>query len=437
MKLLKPLASCNPGCMLHPQGAYRWRIVVFLFFATTINYVDRQVLGLLAPHLHDVFGWSESEYGLVVVAFQVAYALGLLVSGNLLDRFGPRIGYAVAIFVWSVAGMLHAAAASLFVFAAFRFLLGLGESANFPAAVKVVSEWFPKRERALATGIFNSGSNVGAILTPLLVPWLLAVGDWQLAFIVTGGLGLVWLLFWIPFYKRPEAVPRLRASELAYIRQDGLESSARMPWRKVISHRQTLGISLSFFLTAPVWWFFLYWLPKFLHAEHGLEIAGLAAPLIVIYIISDLGAIAGGWFSSRLVRRGVDPVRARKRMIGILALPVLPVALVPYSGELAIVVALIALATFCHQAYASNIFTIIPDVFPRRAVGAVTGVAMFAGAIGGVIFSYVVGLILEHTGSYGPVFAIASVSYLISWLLLRRFVPDYRSVSLEDAETNS
>ena len=409
-------------------GYYRWRIVALLFFATTINYIDRQVLGILAPELQEKFGWSESDYGMIIAAFQAAYAIGLLTTGRLLDRIGTRIGYSIAITLWSVAGMFHAAARSVFSFAVARFALGLGESANFPAAVKTVAEWFPKKERALATGLFNSGSSIGAILAPLLVPWIALNYGWQWAFIATGALGFVWLIFWLPVYRRPEAHPKLKSLELDHILQDGHETENKVPWRKIFPHRQTLGISLSLFLTAPIWWFFLYWLPKFLNNNHGIDLSNIGLPLIVIYIISDGGAILGGWLSSFMIKRGMDPIKARKRAILFLAFLVVPIFFAAFTSSLWVAVGLIALAAFSHQGYASNIFTIISDIYPKNAVGSMVGLSLFAGSIGGVLFSSAVGFILEATGNYYMIFGFASIAYLMSWLFLKLLVPDYKTI---------
>lgn len=407
---------------------YRWRIIALLFFATTINYVDRQVLGILAPDLQREFGWTESDYGFIIAAFQAAYAIGLLSTGRLLDRIGIRVGYSVAIVIWSLACIFHALARSVFSFAAARFFLGLGESANFPAAVKTVAEWFPKKERALATGLFNSGSNIGAILAPLLVPWIALHWGWEWAFIATGLLGFIWLIFWWPGYNRPEKHSKLGSAELAYILQDGREKEEKVPWKSMFSHKQTLGITLSLFLTAPVWWFFLYWLPKFLYTNHGINLSDIGLPLIIIYIISDGGAIFGGWLSSFMVKRGMDPVKARKRSILIMAFLVVPIFFAAFTSDLRVAVSLIAIAAFAHQGYASNIFTIISDIYPKNAVASMVGLGLFAGSVGGVLFSSAVGLILEATGNYYLIFGFASIAYLLSWLFLKLFVADNKTI---------
>lgn len=414
-------------------GSYRWRIVALLFFATTINYLDRQVLGILAPGLQKEFAWTESDYGLIIASFQAAYAIGLLTTGSLLDRIGIRLGYTLAVVVWSAAAMIHAFAGSAFSFALARFGLGLGESGNFPAAVKTVREWFPKKERALATGLFNSGSNIGAIAAPLLVPLIALQWGWQWAFIVTGALGFIWLAFWIPIYRNPGKHPGLQAAELAYILHDEREKEEKVPWKNMFFYRQTLGITLSLFFTAPIWWFFLYWLPKFLYTNHGINLTEIGLPLVCIYLVSDAGAILGGWLSSYMVKRGMDPIRARKRSILILAFLVVPIFFAAFTSNLWVAVILIAVAAFAHQGYASNIFTIISDIYPKSAVGSMVGLSLFAGSIGGVIFSSAVGFVLDHTGNYYLIFSFASLAYLLSWLFLKIFVPDTKTIKTIEA----
>jgi MFS transporter, ACS family, hexuronate transporter len=413
-------------------GNYRWRIVVLLFFATTINYIDRQVLGILAPDLEDLFNWSESDYGFIIMAFQIAYAIGLIATGTILDRIGTRKGFSIAIVLWSLAGMVHAGARSAFAFAASRFALGIGESANFPASVKTVAEWFPKKERALATGIFNSGPNVGAIVTPLLIPIIALTWGWEWAFIITGAVGFIWLFFWLLFYRLPEKSKNLSEKEKTYIFQDdGQEPVEKIPWRKIIGHKQTLGICLARFVTDPIWWFFLYWLPKFLNSSYGIDLTHIGLPLITIYLISIGGSVLGGWISSRMIYKGKNPVAARKVAILLMALLVVPIFFVSGISNMWLAVMFIAMAAFAHQGYAANIFTIVSDIFPKSAVGSVVGLSGFAGAVGGVLFSAAVGLILEFTGSYYIVFAIASVSYLVCWLVLKIFVPDDKIILIK------
>jgi len=413
-------------------GNYRWRIVVLLFFASTINYIDRQVLGILAPQLTETFGWSESDYGFIIMAFQMAYAIGLISMGTLLDKIGTRLGFIIAISLWSLAGMAHAAARSVFSFALARFALGIGESAKFPAAIKTVAEWFPKKERALATGIFNSGPNVGAILVPLLIPAIALKWGWQWAFIITGALGFVWLLFWIPMYRKPESDKRLTESERMHILQDDTgPEMEKLPWRKIISYKQTWGICLARFLTDPIWWFFLYWLPKFLNSNYNIDLTHIGLPLIVIYFVSIVGSVSGGVASSWLINRGMNPVKARKNTIFFMALLVVPIFFASFTANVWLAVLLISMATFAHQGYAANIFTIVSDIFPKNAVGSVTGLAGFSGAVGGILFSAAVGLILEFTGSYYVIFGIASVAYLLCWLSLHLLVPDHQKIQIQ------
>jgi len=412
-------------------GNYRWRIVVLLFFATTINYIDRQVLGILAPQLTLEFGWSESDYGFIIMAFQAAYAIGLISMGTLLDRIGTRLGFIISISLWSLAGMAHAMARSVFSFSLARFGLGIGESANFPAAIKTVAEWFPKKERALATGIFNSGPNVGAILTPLLIPVIALKWGWQWAFIITGALGFIWLLFWIPMYRKPELQKLLTETERNYILQDDREpETKKLPWKMIITYKQTWGICLARFLTDPIWWFFLYWLPKFLNSNYHINLTNIGLPLIVIYVVSIGGSIFGGWMSSYLIKRGKNPLTARKQTILVMAFLVVPIFFTSFITNVWLAVALISMATFAHQGYAANIFTIVSDIFPKNAVGSVVGLSGFAGAVGGILFSAAVGLILEFTGSYYVIFGIASVAYLLCWLSLHLLVSDHQKIQV-------
>ncbi len=418
--------------MLKPAGNYRWRIVALLFFATTINYIDRQVIGILAPQLQAAYQISELEYGYIITAFQAAYAIGLVLMGAGLDRIGTRLGYAIAVTLWSLAGMTHAFARSAMGFAMARFGLGLGEAANFPAAVKTVAEWFPRQERAFATGLFNSGSNVGAIVAPLLVPLIALHWGWQWAFILTGAVGLIWLVFWLAYYQVPEQHPRLSEAERAYILQDREAPARQVSWWRILPHRQTLAICLMRFITDPVWWFFLYWLPKFLYENHGITLDKIGPPLVVIYLVSDLGSIGGGWFSSWLIKRGKSVSYARKTTILIAGLMVAPIVLASQTSELWVAVALISLATAAHQGYAANIFTIVSDLYPRQAVGSMVGLSGTAGAIGGMLVATGVGWLLETTGSYMLIFALAGSAYLIAWLILKLMIPDFTPIDLSE-----
>jgi ACS family hexuronate transporter-like MFS transporter len=410
---------------------YRWRILALLFFATTINYIDRQVIGILAPYISEELGWSEVDYGYIVTAFQMAYAIGLVTMGRMLDRIGTRIGYSLSIMIWSLAGMAHALARSVFGFGLARFMLGIGEAANFPAAVKTVAEWFPKKERAYATGWFNAGSTAGAITAPLIVPLFALHLGWKWAFIITGALGFIWLLFWWLYYHRPEVHPGLSREEYGHIRQDGEDTTASTPWIRLLPLKSTIGLAMTRFISDWVWWFFLFWLPKFLNDAYGITLSKIGLPLIIIYVLSSAGGIAGGWLSSRMIRSGKSIDAARKTVILVCGICALPVMLAPVSGGLWIAVALIALAASAHQAWAANMFSIISDVFPRNAVGSVTGLIGTAGAIGGALAATFVGYVREWTGSYLMVFIIAGSVYLLNWLIIKLFIPRIVSIDLD------
>ncbi len=413
------------------EGSYRWRILSLLFFATTINYIDRQVIGILAPYISEELGWSEVDYGYIVTAFQVAYGIGLVTTGRLLDKIGTRIGYSLSIAIWSIAAMAHALARSVFGFGLARFALGLGESANFPAAIKTVAEWFPKKERAYATGWFNAGSTAGAITAPLIVPVFALHLGWKWAFIITGALGFIWLIFWRLYYHKPEQHPKLSKQEYQHIRQDGEDRTESTPWARLLPLKSTIGLALTRLISDWVWWFFLFWLPKFLNDAYGITLSKIGLPLIVIYVASSAGGIAGGWLSSRMIRNGKSLDTARKTVILICGFCALPVILAPFSGGLWIAVALIALAASAHQAWAANMFSIISDVFPRNAVGSVTGLIGTAGAIGGALAATFVGYIREGTGSYTIIFIIAGSVYLMNWLVIKLFIPRIASIDLD------
>ena len=411
-------------------GTYRWRICALLLLATTINYVDRQVLGVLAPDLQRQIGWNEIDYGYIVTSFQAAYAIGLLCAGVVIDKLGTKIGYAVAITLWSLAAMSHSLATTVVGFAIARFALGLGEAGNFPAAIKTVAEWFPRRERAFATGIFNSGSNVGAIVAPLTVPIVAVTWGWQAAFIFTGLLSGAWLITWLLVYRTPEQQPKLSAAELAYIRSDPEEPVTRIAWTQLLRHRQTWAFVAAKFMTDPFWWFFLFWLPKFLNSEYGLTLTGIGLPLVVIYVMADVGSIAGGWLAGRFIRLGWSANRARKTAMLICASCVLPIVFASQAGNLWLAVGLIGLATAGHQGWSANVFTLSSDMFPRRAVGSVVGIGGFAGAVGGMMISTFVGFLLESTGSYLPVFLIAGSAYLLALLVVHLLAPRLERAAL-------
>jgi ACS family hexuronate transporter-like MFS transporter len=410
-------------------GRRRWIICALIFFATTINYVDRTVLGLLAPMLQTKIGWNNSQYGYIVTTFQIAYALGLLVMGPLVDRLGSRLGYAIAIGIWSASAMAHSLARSVTTFAMARFGLGFGESGNFPSAVKTVAEWFPKKERALATGIFNCGTNVGATVAPLLVPWIAVHLGWQFAFLMTGFFSTIWIVFWLTVYRRPQEDPKLSPAELAYIQSDPAEPAAKMPWVTLLGYRQAWTFLLGKFLTDPVWWFFLFWLPMFLSSVHHLALSQLALPLIVIYNVATVGSIFGGWLAAQFIKAGWTVNRARKTTMLICALAVVPVIAGAKVESLWGSVGLISLAVAAHQGWSANLFTLVSDMFPKNAVASVVGLGSFAGSISGAMMATFAGLLLQATGSYVFLFVFAGSAYLIALLVIHILSPRLQVVT--------
>lgn len=415
-----------------PGTGYRWTICALLFAATTINYIDRQVLGILAPTLQGEIGWSETDYGDIVSWFSFAYALGFLGMGRLMDRIGVRRGFSFAIVAWSLAAMGHAFARTVGGFSIARGALGLGEAGNFPGAIKATAEWFPRKERAFATGIFNAGSNVGAIVGPLSVPFIAAAWGWRWAFIVTGALGFVWLVFWLAIYRSPEQHPKVSAAELAYIRSDPVEPVTSVPWLSLLKHRQTWAFFIGKFLTDPIWWFYLYWLPKFLDAQYGVKLIGLAAPLIAIYLVADVGSVGGGWVSSALIKRGWSVNRGRKTAMLIAALIIVPTMFAPHANSLWLAVAIVSVAAAAHQWWSANLFTTASDMFPRRAVASVVGIGGFAGAMGGVLFQRATGRILEATdNNYSIIFMVCGLAYVTALLIMHLMVPRLEPARLE------
>jgi MFS transporter, ACS family, hexuronate transporter len=404
-------------------GYFRWIICALLLFGVTKNYMDRQVLGVLKVTLQQTFGWNEIQYGNLVTVFQGAYALGMLLVGRLIDRLGTRLGYALAMIFWSVASMAHAAASSFASFAGARFALGFGEAGVFPASIKSVAEWFPKKERALATGIFNAGTNVGAILTPMFVPWITLHWGWRWAFILTGAVGMIWLVFWLLLYRRPEEHPQVSRSELQYIRSDGPEPAGKIAWGKLLPHPQTWTFVVGKFLTDPIWWFYLFWVPGFFQQQHGVDLAKIWLPVAAIYLISDVGSVAGGWMSSFLIQRGSSVNRARKLTMLVCALSVVPIVFAYQTQGIWSTVLLIGLAAAAHQGFSANLYTLTSDMFPARAVGSVVGIGGMAGAIGGMLIATVVGHVLQWTHSYVIPFLIAGSAYLLALLLIHMLAP--------------
>jgi MFS transporter, ACS family, hexuronate transporter len=415
-------------------GRYRWTICTLLFFAATINYIDRQVIGILKPTLKAELGWDEIAYSNIVFWFQAAYALGFILMGRLMDRLGTRRGFSIAVLFWSLAAMAHSLATSVMTFSLARFALGLGESGNFPASIKTVAEWFPKKERALATGIFNAGTNVGAIVTPLSVPWIAGHLGWRWAFIITGAIGFFWLIAWITLYRKPHEHPRVKRAELDHINSDPPEAESKIPWTRLLPHRQTWAFAIAKFMTDPIWWFYLFWIPGFLHDQYHVpadSITSFGLPLVVIYLAADVGSVGGGWLSSMLIKRGWPIHRARKTAMLVCALCVVPIVFVSQTSNIWIAVALIGLAASAHQGWSANVFTMTSDLFPRRAVGSVVGIGGMAGAVGGMFIAKIVGYVLEWTGSYLPIFIIAGSTYLIALLLVHLLIPRFTPARLE------
>src|SRR5580692_8053007 len=404
-------------------GRFRWVICALLFLGVTKNYMDRQVLGVLKGPLQHELGWNDVDYGNLVFAFQTAYALGMIFVGRLIDRLGTRIGYAVAMVFWSLASMAHAAANSFVTFALARAALGFGEAGVFPASIKSVAEWFPKKERALATGIFNAGTNIGAIITPLIVPWIAGHLGWRWAFLFTGALGFVWLALWLILYRRPEEHPRCTAREREYIQRDPVAPPGKISWARLLRYKQTWTFAAGKFMIDPIWWFYLFWIPDYLQRMHGLHLTQIGLPILVIYVISDAGSIAGGWFSSSLIRRGVSVNAARKWAMFLCALCVVPIACVYRLSGLWPSTFLIGLAAAGHQGFSANLFTLTSDLFPSRAVASVVGIGGMAGAIGGMLIAEIVGHVLQWTGSYVVPFFMAASAYLVALFFIQLLSP--------------
>ena len=411
-------------------GYFRWVICTLLLFGVTKNYMDRQVLGVLKTTLQHNLGWNEIDYGDLVFAFQAAYAAGMVLMGRLVDRLGVRLGYTIAMIFWSLASMGHAAGTSFSSFIVARSALGFGEAGVFPASIKAVAEWFPKKERALAIGIFNAGTNVGAILTPLIVPWITIHLGWRWAFLITGGVGFLWLIFWLLLYRRPEEHPRVSSAELEYIRSDPAVNVKQMKWLSLVSHRQAWAFVAGKFLLDPIWWFYLFWVPDFLQRTHGLALMQIGVPIMVIYILADVGSVAGGWMSSALIRKGRSVNFARKSTMLICALCVVPIVIAYRVESLWGAVLLIGLAAGAHQGFSANLFALTSDMFPAQAVGSVVGMGGMAGAIGGMLIAQIVGYTLQWTGSYMVPFFIAGSAYLIALACIHLLSPKLEPVKL-------
>ena len=417
------VTTTKPGPATEPEvaaaaervGRYRWVIVAMLFAATAINYIDRQMIGVLKPTLKAEFGWSEGDFANIIFWFQLAYAIGYIGFGKIVDTVGARLGYTVAIIIWTISHMAHGLASSITTFAMARFGLGIGESGNFPAGIKAVTDWFPQRERAYAIGLFNAGANVGAIITPLLVPFLVLTFDWRVAFYLTGIFGIVWLVAWWIIYRHPSEHSRVGAAELAWIQQDPADPVEQMPWARVATIRETWAFALGKFFIDPIWWFFLFWLPGYLFDRYDLDLKTFGLPLAAIYLISDFGSIAGGWMSSRLIAAGRTPNFARKLTMFVAACCVLPIFFAQGISSVWGAVAVIGLATAAHQAFSANLYAIPSDMFPRGAVGSVVGIGGTVGAIGGMGMALFTGYILDTTGNnYSVLFAVAGSAYFVA-----------------------
>lgn len=421
--------EASSGISVSPAPRARWTICAMLFFATSINYIDRQVLGILAPTLQHSIGWTEAQYGYIIGAFQVSYAIGLVAAGRMVDKLGCRIGYALLMGAWSMASMAHALAASALGFGVARFFLGLGESGSFPAAIKAVAEWFSPRERSLATGIFNSGASIGAILAPALIPWITLRFGWHGAFLATGIVGASWIVWWVVKYRRPEEHPGVSAAELMSFPVEKTGADAHVPWKSLLGYRQTWGFVLAKFLTDPIWWFYLYWLPKFFDAKYHLMLSQIGLPLIVVYSLSMVGSVGGGWLPSAFHRSGLSLPKARLTAMLICGALVLPMFFASWASSLWEVVGLLSLAAAAHQGWSANLFTTASDMFPKSVVGAVVGIGGMAGSLGGVLFSLSTGWVLQLTHSYTPLFAVAASAYLVGLALLQLLAPGLRPIS--------
>lgn len=429
-------------------GKYRWTICGLVFFATTVNYLDRQVISLLKDdYLEKIFHWSESDYSNIVIAFQIAYAIGMLGAGWIIDKIGTKLGYALSLAVWSLAAIGHSFAKSTFGFMIARSVLGVSEAGNFPAAIKTIAEWFPKKERALATGLFNSGSNIGAIIAPLTVPLIAATMGWGWAFIITGAVGLIWLLFWFLFYEVPLKHKKLTKAEFDYIHSDSEDAVPagtvveKVKWSTLLGFKQTWAFVIGKFLTDPIWWFYLFWLPSFLNKQYGMTKTDVALPVAVVYTMTTFGSIFGGWISGYLIKKGWSVYNSRKVAMLVFALCILPVvsaqALGKFNPWFAILI--IGLAASCHQAWSANIFTTASDMFPKKAVASITGIGGMAGAVGGIIIAKLAGVLFDYYKSinsietgYYIMFIICGLAYILAWFIFYvLLVPKMKPVELK------
>ena len=418
-------------------GNYRWTICALVFFATTVNYLDRQVISLLKSVLSDELKWDDGDYANIEIAFKLFYSFGMLIAGRVVDKLGTKKGYAMATGLWSLAAVGHAFANSAFGFMIARAFLGVTEAGNFPAAIKSTAEWFPKKERALATGIFNSGTNIGAIIAPLTVPFIAAAWGWQWAFIITGLIGFIWLVLWQKHYTNPKDSKKLSKAEFDYIHSDKEDENIeketeneKVSWFKLLTYRQTWAFAIGKFLTDPVWWFYLFWLPDFLQSEYKLTLTEIAIPTAVVYMISTIGSVGGGYLPMAFINRNMPAFKARKTSMFIFALCVLPIMSAKYATNMWVAVALISLAAAAHQAWSANIFTVASDMFPKKAISSVVGIGGMAGSVGGVLFPIFVGYILEtyrqlgdSTAGYNIIFFVCGLMYMLAWAIMHFISP--------------
>src|SRR5688572_13196036 len=427
-------------------GSYRWTICALVFFATTVNYIDRQVISLLKSDLTTEFNWNDGDYANIEIAFKIAYALGMLISGRVIDKVGTKIGYFLATLLWSIAAVGHGLVSSTFGFIVARSALGVTESANFPAAIKTVAEWFPKKERALATGIFNSGTNIGAVVAPLTVPYIMVAWGWKWAFIITGSIGFIWVVLWLMYYETPAKHKKLLKPEFDYIHADAddkadeLKKDEKVSWIRLLGFKQTWAFVMGKFLTDPIWWFYLFWLPDFLESQYGIKGTQMALPVATVYILTTFGSVGGGWLPMYLIKNNWPAFKARKTSMLIYAFMVIPIVFAQILGEMNmwLAVLVIGLAASAHQAWSANIFTTVSDMFPKKAVGSVTGIGGMFGSLGGIMLSVLVqkSLFVHYRAigdietAYYIMFIICGSAYLLAWLTLHLLAPRFERVRL-------
>lgn len=426
-------AEAAPAAQDATMTRRRWVICALLFTAVVINYVDRQMLGVLKPFMSDEMGWSETDYADIVFYFQAAYAASYLLFGAFVDKVGAKIGYATAFVIWQIAHIAHAGASTLQQFFLVRVLLGVGEGGNFPGGVKAVTEWFPKKERAFATGIFNAGANIGAVITPLVAPAIMLAYGWRAAFIITGVIGMLWIVAWLVMYRSPEQEKKVNAAELAHIRQDPEDTDLKVGWFSVLPKRETWAYAIGKFLIDPVWWMLLFWLPDFFKKTFDLNVAMFGIVLAAVYLISDVGSVAGGWMSSKMMKSGRSLNASRKITMLVCALATLPYFFITQIDSLWLATAVVGLVAAAHQAFSANLYTLPGDVFPRSAVGSVIGIGGMLGGIGGMIMAKSVGQVLETIGGYGPIFAVCGCIYLLAVLVVHVLTPKMEPVKFAAA----